>query len=156
SFTPSTAATPESASPAEVVPQPPSGTPLATAPSVTGPTASMVGQVPLSFEANLGQTDPSVQFLSRGSGSTLFLTPTAAVLSLQKTAGVGTPGQGAALFMRFVGANPAPRVFGQDELPGKVNDFTGGDLARAHTDIPTFARVEYQDVYAGIDLTYYG
>src|SRR5690349_18810286 len=30
------------------------------------------GVVPLSFEVNQGQTDPSVQFLSRGANSTLF------------------------------------------------------------------------------------
>src|SRR5438477_1213201 len=43
------------------------------------------GQIPLSFEANQGQTDPQVNFLARGSGYGLFLTPTEAVLSLQKT-----------------------------------------------------------------------
>ena len=41
-------------------------------------------QVPLSFEANRGQTDAQVQFLSRGSGYTLFLTPGEAVLSLRR------------------------------------------------------------------------
>jgi hypothetical protein len=38
------------------------------------------GKVPLSFEANRGQTDEPVKFVSRGSGYTLFLTPTEAVL----------------------------------------------------------------------------
>src|SRR6266849_317913 len=42
------------------------------------------GKLPLSFEINRGQTDPQVQFLSRGAGYTLFLTPTKAVLSLQQ------------------------------------------------------------------------
>src|SRR6059036_2656704 len=42
--------------------------------------------IPLSFEANQGQTDPSVRFLSRGRGSTLFLTPTEAVLTLRSAA----------------------------------------------------------------------
>lgn len=43
------------------------------------------GKLPLSFEANQGQTDKQVKFLSRGSGYTLFLTPTEAVLSLNKS-----------------------------------------------------------------------
>src|SRR3989442_14388523 len=43
------------------------------------------GKLPLIFEANQGQTDPQVKFLSRGSGYTLFLTPTEAVLMLTKT-----------------------------------------------------------------------
>jgi len=41
------------------------------------------GRLPLSFEANLGQTDSSVKFLSRGSGYTLFLRGDEAVLALQ-------------------------------------------------------------------------
>ena len=41
------------------------------------------GKLPLIFEANQGQTDPQVKFLSRGSGYTLFLTPTEAVLALR-------------------------------------------------------------------------
>ena len=45
---------------------------------------SAYGKVPLHFEANQGQTDPSVQFLSRGRGYTLFLTSTEAVLTLRK------------------------------------------------------------------------
>ena len=42
------------------------------------------GKLPLSFEANQGQTDEQVKFLSRGKGYTLFLTPTEAVLALRK------------------------------------------------------------------------
>src|SRR5438132_7693991 len=44
------------------------------------------GKLPLSFEANQGQTDPQVKFLSRGNGYSLFLTPTEAVLVLKKAA----------------------------------------------------------------------
>ena len=42
------------------------------------------GKLPLYFEANQGQTDQRVKFLSRGSGHTLFLTSTEAVLVLAK------------------------------------------------------------------------
>ncbi|PYV36295.1 MAG: hypothetical protein DMG06_31030, partial [Acidobacteria bacterium] len=45
--------------------------------------AASYGQLPLSFEANQGQTDPQVQFLSRSSGYTLFLTKTEAVIQLR-------------------------------------------------------------------------
>ena len=40
-------------------------------------------RLPLSFEVNQGQTDESVKFVSRGSGYTLFLTGTEAVLQLR-------------------------------------------------------------------------
>ncbi len=42
------------------------------------------GKLPLSFEANYGQTDAQVKFLSRGSGYGLFLTGDEAVLGLKK------------------------------------------------------------------------
>ena len=42
--------------------------------------------VPLFFEPNLGQTDPQVKFLARGSGYGLFLTADEAVLELRHSA----------------------------------------------------------------------
>jgi len=41
------------------------------------------GKLPLSFEANQGQTDARVKFLSRGRGYTLFMTADEAVLALR-------------------------------------------------------------------------
>jgi hypothetical protein len=43
------------------------------------------GKVPLSFEPNQGQTDPRVQFLTRGSGYSVFLTAGGMVLSLHSS-----------------------------------------------------------------------
>src|SRR5271169_8804 len=42
------------------------------------------GKLPLAFEANHGQVDSQVKFLSRGSGYTLFLTGKEAVLALRQ------------------------------------------------------------------------
>ncbi len=38
------------------------------------------GKLPLTFEANLGQSDPSVKYIARGAGYNIFLTPAEAVL----------------------------------------------------------------------------
>jgi len=46
------------------------------------------GKLPLSFEANQGQTDPRVKFLSRGRGYGLFLTGDEAVLVLRKLSAI--------------------------------------------------------------------
>jgi hypothetical protein len=127
--------------------------------------ANAYGHIPLSFEANQGQTDPAVQFLSRGSGYALFLTSQEAVLSLSKTVtptatagpAAGQPAQETdVLRLQLVGANPVPQVAGEDPLPGTVNYFIGNDRAQWRTNIPTFGKVAYQDVYPGIDLVYYG
>jgi hypothetical protein len=44
------------------------------------------GRLPLSFEANQGQTDQRVRFLARGGSYTFFLTGDSAVLALRKSA----------------------------------------------------------------------
>ena len=48
------------------------------------------GKLPLSFEANLGQSADAVRFLSRGNGYTVFLTSTEAVLARAQLPATGT------------------------------------------------------------------
>ena len=45
------------------------------------------GKLPLSFEANQGQADPRVKFLSRGRGYGVFLTGSEVVLEVQESGG---------------------------------------------------------------------
>ncbi len=108
------------------------------------------GKLPLSFEANRGQSADQVKFLSRGKGYTVFLTPTEAVLSLRGE------DQKSTLRMNLVGANRDARVAGEQPLPGKVNYLIGNDRTKWRTDIPTFQRVHYAGVWPGIDLVWYG
>jgi hypothetical protein len=117
---------------------------------------AILGQLPMIFEPNQGQADPSVKFLARGAGYGLFLDPTGAVLAMQ-TARAAQRGQRTEFVrMKLVGANPAAAIAGSDPLPGKSNYFIGNDPNQWHTGIPQFARVHYQDVYPGIDLVFYG
>jgi hypothetical protein len=58
--------------------------------------------------------------------------------------------------MKLVGANPQPQVSGLEELPGKANYFLGNDPKQWRSNIPTYGKVKYHDVYPGIDLVYYG
>ncbi len=96
--------------------------------------ADAYGQLPLSFEANQGQTDAQVNFLSRGSGYTLFLTPGEAVLALKQPSGVGDQGSepGDVVRMQIVGADPASRAIGLDALSGRTNYFVGNDPTEWH------------------------
>ncbi len=140
--------------------------------------AQLYAALPLSFEENRGQTDPSVSFLSRGRGYALFLTGREAVLTLRKSSAdssqssvAGLPvtmtaGQRAmaneqrtpedVLRMQLVGSNPHAQVTGAEKLSGKANYFIGNDPAQWRTDIPTYASVQYQNIYSGVDLVYYG
>ncbi|MET0648839.1 MAG: SBBP repeat-containing protein [Pyrinomonadaceae bacterium] len=145
------------------------------------------GRIPLSFEANRGQTDASVNFLARGAGYALFLKPTEAIFVLQNSASgardedraehsltTDTPPktdapqskadprraprdvQSKVLRMRLVGADAAAEAEGADELAGKTNYFVGDDPTQWRTEVPTFGRVRYAEVYPGVDVVYYG
>lgn len=111
------------------------------------------GKLPLSFEANQGQVNSQVKFLSRGHGYNLFLTANEAALVLQKADGKNQP---AALRMQLIGANPEPRVSGVDQLPGRSNYFLGDDPKQWKTGVANYAKVKYEGVYPGVDLVYYG
>jgi beta-propeller repeat-containing protein len=113
------------------------------------------GKLPLHFEVNRGQTDKDVRFLSRGPGYSLYLTANEAVLVLAKP-DAKAQGSSLALRMGLVGAAREHAVSGLDAQPGKANYFIGKDPAKWRTNIPTFAKVHYRDVYPGIDLLYYG
>ena len=112
------------------------------------------GKLPLAFEANLGQHDPQVQYVSRRPGYTIFLTSDEAVLSLRRVEGEQTTTD--AVRMRAVGASPAPQIEGRDELITKSNYFIGGDPSRWRTDVPNYSRVQYREVYLGVDLVFHG
>src|SRR6266702_2945648 len=124
------------------------------------------GKLPLAFEANQGQSDPQVKFLSRGAGYSLFLTADAAVLALQPSApsplGAGPVKNShpqstrAVLRMKLVNTNPRIQLIGQDELPGKSNYFIGNDPKKWLTNVRQFSKVRYENVYPGVDLVYYG
>jgi hypothetical protein len=133
------------------------------------------GRLPLSFEANRGQTDPQVKFVARGSGYTLFLTRRGeAVLALRKPAPQRDPLKPAALEsmpaalnpeaagppaivrMKLVGANAKPQAEALGELPGKANYFIGNNPKKWRTNVPVYANVRYREVYPGVDLVYYG
>ncbi|HEX9962780.1 MAG TPA: SBBP repeat-containing protein, partial [Pyrinomonadaceae bacterium] len=111
------------------------------------------GELPLSFEANAGQTDERVKFVSRGQGFALFLTGAETVLSLRKP-DLQTPP--AVLRMRLDGANQTPAVVGENELAGKSNYFIGDNPDKWKRDVPNFSGVRYKEVYPGIDQFFYG
>src|SRR5882672_1745071 len=113
------------------------------------------GKLPLQFEANRGQTDKDVRFLSRGAGHALYLTASEAVLVLTKP-DAKAQGKSVALRMSLVGAASKPLVSGLEEQPGKANYFVGRDRSKWRTNVPTYAKVQYKNVYPGIDLVYYG
>jgi hypothetical protein len=134
------------------------------------------GALPLSFEPNVGQADRSVRYLAHGAGYTLLLTDAGAILSYvprttnavrASLAALQSPlhdvrganeTQRPPVTMRLspIGGASHPRIVAAGRRPGIVNYFIGNNPKGWHTDIPTFSRVVYRNVYRGIDLTFYG
>ena len=125
----------------------------AEASATAGQVVAQHAALPIRFEPNVGQSDPRVEFLARGAGYTLFLTASESVIALAPAA---TGARTEVVRMRFAGANAAPQVEGLEPLEGITNYFIGNDPAQWRTDIGSFAKVRYSEIYAGIDLVYYG
>ena len=109
-------------------------------------------QIPLSFTANEGQAAATAQFVASGSGYGLALGVDGAAVSLSSGANA-TPD---VVSMNLVGSDASASVSGLDPLQGKVNYFLGSDPSQWRTNVPTFGKVQFQNVYSGIDLIYYG
>jgi hypothetical protein len=103
------------------------------------------GRLPLTFEPNLGQTDGQVRFLARGGGMTAFFTDTETVLVLGHS-------EQTVVRMKLEKSEKPRRVAGVEKQPGISNYFIGNDPAKWRTDVPHYARIEYQGVYPGDPL----
>src|SRR4029077_4462789 len=68
------------------------------------PRLSAFGNLPLSFERNVGQTDPAVRFVAHARTGAFSFTPSEVIFG--------------EIRMKIMGGNPAPEVTGVDLLPG--------------------------------------
>jgi hypothetical protein len=113
--------------------------------------AQAFGAIPLAFEENRGQAGAKVAFLAHADGYTLLFGSAGAVLRR-----VGEHTQDASLRLSWVGANSAAGVSGEGQLAAISNYFAGQNPGNWKTGVPNFAKVEYGQLYPGIDLVYYG
>ncbi len=125
--------------------------------------AAKLLSAPLSFEPNRGQTSSEAEFLSRGSGYALLLSHGNVVLNLERqqpppaAAAHATHGTAAdTLRMRLIGAKAGASAVGQARQTGVVSYLIGNDPKKWRTGIPTYGKVDYPQVYPGIDLVFYG
>jgi hypothetical protein len=127
--------------------------------------------LPLRFELNVGQTDRQARFIASTPSGDTFLTPSEMVLRVREASSgpakkPDTPSQkskqvravtaSAVVRLRTVHANPNARITGLDPLPGRTNYFIGNNPKEWHTNVPSFAKVKYENIYPGMDLIYYG
>ncbi len=123
-------------------------------------------KVGMMFEANQGQADAGVNFVSIGDGSTVSLRPTEITLQVatpppssaspKVPVPLGKANTPTVLHVRFLGASEKAEPKHDTPLLCKVSDYAGADPNQWHLNIPTYAAVQYQGLYGGIDVTYHG
>ena len=92
-------------------------------PSQGGEINSNHGNAPLTFEANQGQSDSQVKFLSHGNGYSVFLTAGGMILAL-RLARPSREGKSAVLAIDLVGAATNPIIVGEEPLSTKITRLT--------------------------------
>ena len=87
-----------------------------------------------------------IQFLARGVAYSIKLESSRAVLDFDSRT----------VTMDLLNAAASPKIQGEAPLPGKANYIGSSDRKTWFTNIPTYSRVRYQDVYPGVGLAFYG
>jgi hypothetical protein len=105
-----------------------------------------LSQLPLRFEENRGQFDPSVRYAARGGGYDLLFSSEGASLRF---------GPSKRVDITLPGANREASIEGVNPLLARTN-YLVGQRANWHTDVANFAQLRYNQAYPGVDLIYYG
>ena len=142
--------------------------------SESKPAVAAYGHLPLTFVANVGQTDARAAFVAHGRGHTLFVSPTETVFVVRPPAPAGQgladrlrfgrgaepgsarnsqEGAGAVVHMRLLDADGSAVMTGEEQSTS-VNYLIGSDRSRWHTGVPAYARVRARGVYPGVDLVF--
>lgn len=111
-----------------------------------------LAQMPIYFEPNLGQASPETKFLTRGKGMKAYLRPEEAMMVLTKQ----STNRDTVVHMNLERANRSASAVAEGELPGVSGYFLGSNASSWIPRVPHYAKVRFRDVYAGIDVVYYG
>jgi Abnormal spindle-like microcephaly-assoc'd, ASPM-SPD-2-Hydin/Beta-propeller repeat len=108
-------------------------------------------RLPLAFEANVGQAAPGTDYLVLTGAMQAELSARGMRLSLPKA-----NGRSQQLSIRLADARENAPSHATDKLGGESNYLLGDKVSAWHQHVQRYGRVTYEEVYRGIDLTYYG
>lgn len=108
--------------------------------------------LPVSFEKNQGQVSPSVDYLSRGAGYTLFVSGNKAEFAFNNWNSSETETHTVSL--SILNSQNSLKVEGLEQQAGHINYMLGNNPDAWLSNIPLFSELQVKDVYPGIDLRY--
>ncbi len=111
----------------------------------------LLNRMPLSFERNSGQVaGKRAEWVGRANGYRVALDARGATIM------PAAAGRSDVVRMEFL--NALPRASGRplEPLPGKANYLIGRDPMRWIQNLQTYGRLEYDGVYEGVDVAWYG
>jgi hypothetical protein len=108
-------------------------------------------RLPLAFEANVGQAAAGTDYLVLTGAMQAELSATWMRLSLPQA-----DGRKQQLSIRLKDARENAPSHATDKLGGESNYLLGDEVSAWHQHVQRYGRVTYEEVYRGIDLTYYG
>ena len=107
---------------------------------------SVMARMPLRFEANKGQFDPSIRYAARTSEYTVALTAHGASMVFS-----GSP----RISLSLDGSAASAAIQPENQLAVRT-DYMIGPREKWHTGVANYTRVRYRAVYPGIDMVFYG
>lgn len=109
-------------------------------------------QIPLSFITNQGQMNPEVNFYVKGSDKTVYFSQFGITLTL--SSGSNSSHGRWAVKLDFLNANPVkPKGL---EKQAAVYNYFKGRRKDWSTQIPSYKKIVYENLWPGIDLHYFG
>jgi Beta-propeller repeat/Bacterial Ig domain len=117
-------------------------------------TASLTAHhLPLSFEENRGQVASEYDYVLRGPNYVLLLNRSSATLLSHSS---NSRPSISMIRIRFIGARRGVTPRPLKRLATHTNYLIGNDSRRWKTNVPNYARIVYEGLYAGVDLIYHG
>ncbi|HEY1342300.1 MAG TPA: SBBP repeat-containing protein [Bryobacteraceae bacterium] len=105
-----------------------------------------IARLPLRFEANQGQWNSRVHYAARAGGYTVAVTAKGPSVSFADSK---------RLDIGLMNANRAAAIEPLERVPVRTDYFVGS-RQNWKSEVPSYARVRYRDVYPGVDLVLYG
>ncbi|MCY6354154.1 SBBP repeat-containing protein [Clostridium sp. ZS2-4] len=117
--------------------------------------------IPSTFIYNEGQVDSKVKYYIKGSSCAIYFTQEEVVLTflhekLPKDKMNSEEMICTVFHLQFAGANSDVRIEGENKCKGTVNYFKGNDSSKWHTQIATYEKIIYKELWSGVDLVFYG